>query len=194
MEKKETIYDILYTPVEKLTDDQVRFMEKVVKVGEEYKKKPWYVIANAALITSFLAGGLSATSFFSGISSFLFAAGCAVGLCLSICTLGKILRMANYKSINTNKEFFEEFVAKGELNQVEAKLDDYYEYEAIQIFGDEFKITEELTTTVKSKPEEKIISKMISKETTNIHTNEGDEVNSTAFRNIMSDDKDEYTL
>jgi len=81
MKKFEKIYDILFTPVEKMTDDQVKFLEKVLDVNKKRKLKPWCVLGNLILTASIITTMvLTCTTLPSGVLPILI---CSAGTAAS---------------------------------------------------------------------------------------------------------------
>ena len=134
MEKQtETIYEILQTPVENLRADQVDFMEEVLRIYQEKNRKPWCVLGSlTGLVASF---GLSLSMFLKpiSVSSFLLIYVGIAATAIFTKFLAKSFGLADYKKLNTNKFSFEEFEFSKGIEQVEKKLDAYYEYEANEI-------------------------------------------------------------
>jgi len=130
MKKFEKIYDILFTPVEKMTDDQVKFLEKVLDVNKKRKLKPWCVLGNLILTASIITTMvLTCTTLPSGVLPILICSAGTAGLFGTLKLSNKINKMVDYKSIGTDVWRFDELVYEDEIKQIEQKLAEYDDYQ-----------------------------------------------------------------
>ncbi len=125
MKNTETIYEILKTPVENLRQDQVDFLNKVVKTSEQHKKRPIY-LTGATTLTVAIILSMFGYAFLPNLIASLFYFTCGIGLIGCTFLFNHILtKLPNYKEIGTNKFSFEEFILEGGIEQVKDKLQEY---------------------------------------------------------------------
>ena len=136
MEVKETIDDILKTKTEDLRADQVEFMEQVLDIYEQSRRKPWCLWGSIFAFSVTFAATLSLLSLpFSALVGLAYIGGAAASIGFAQ-AIRKSSQLADYSKIGTNKFSFEDFEMNRGIELVENKLEEYYNYEAEQIIQD----------------------------------------------------------
>lgn len=136
MEVKETIDDILKTKTEDLRADQVEFMEQVLDIYEQSRRKPWCLWGSIFAFSVTFAATLSLLSLpFSALVGLVYIGGGAASIGFAQ-AIRKSSHLADYSKIGTNKFSFEDFEMNRGIELVESKLEEYYNYEAEQIMQD----------------------------------------------------------
>ena len=136
MEVKETIDDILKTKTEDLRADQVEFMEQVLDIYEQSRRKPWCLWGSIFAFSVTFAATLSLLSLpFSALIGLAYIGGAAASIGFAQ-AIRKSSQLADYSKIGTNKFSFEDFEMNRGIELVENKLEEYYNYEAEQIMQD----------------------------------------------------------
>lgn len=159
--RTETIYEILNTRTEDLRPDQVHFMEQVMDIYGESRRKPWCVLASVLGFAVSFGGTLSLLALPLTLPIWLAYIGGAAASIGCAHAMKKSLSLANYEKIGTNKFSFEDFEMYGGVKQVQEKLENFYEYEAEQLmqeFMDFGKPEVKNSTQTNTKKEENTLS------------------------------------
>ena len=155
MEVKETIDDILKTKTEDLRADQVEFMEQVLDIYEQSRRKPWCLLGSIFAFSVTFAATLSLLSLpFSALVGLAYIGGAAASIGFAQ-AIRKSSQLADYSKIGTNKFSFEYFELTKGIEQVQKKVDQYYEYEAQQIMEEIMSFGKPVTSVQKSETKTK---------------------------------------
>jgi len=135
-QQTETIYEILKTPVENLKKDQVEFMEQVLEINHESKIKPWAMFGSIMGFAATFGGTLALLALPFSIFTTLAYIGGAIASIGCTQLVRKSSYLADYSKIGTNKFSFEEFQFEGGIEQIQNKLEEFYNFETEQLLKD----------------------------------------------------------